>query len=126
MNREARERGRRSAAVRAAACERIIAAIDDIETVIRGQTQADFFAEDFDARTRRKACELDVVRIANDVAEAGIEDDLPTLARDGLRKQRSIAAHSYVAMDPDMLWRGLHGLDEVKRAAEAALRALGA
>ena len=83
MNREARERGRRSAAVRAAACERIIAAIDDIETVIRGQTQADFFAKDFDARTRRKACELDVVRIANDVAEAGIEDDLPTLARTG-------------------------------------------
>ena len=102
---------------------RIIAAVNDIATVIDGRTQQEFFDAGFEARTRRKACELDIVRIANDVAEAGIEDDLSKLVRDGLRKQRAIAAHSYVAMDQDMLWRGLRDLSEVRLAAEAALAA---
>lgn len=51
MTGEARERGLRSSAVRRAACERIIA----------GQTQERFYDESFEARTRRKARELDIV-----------------------------------------------------------------
>lgn len=99
---------------------RIVQAVRDVQAHLAGKDRAQFFADDFTARTVRKACELDMIRLANDVEESGIDLRLAERARLGLFRIRNIAAHGYAAMDEQSLWVALNDLQLVLEAAEAA------